>query len=116
MEMKAGAYYIGDPCYVVKSNEWGKLLDRTDHFADKSYVYRGHDCFVARTAYGDGRFEDALGRLYLVDAGLIGIMPVDALTKNPEGKGGQIIEFAEDFTAEANDGLFRFGHIEIDTR
>ena len=76
----------------------------------------GMTCFAASTAYGDGVYFDKERREYSVDAGLLGIIPLEALDLNFEGDGGQIIEFDEDFTVSEEDGVFTFGDVVINTK
>lgn len=114
--MKPGTYYIGDPCYVIKNDEWRALLERTDFLNDEFFEYRGHACFASSTAYGDGSYEDNSGREYMVDAGLIGIMPLQCLSKNKSGIGGNIVTISHEFTPEVSNGVFKFAEVVIDTR
>lgn len=120
MKFKAGIYYVGDVCYVVKREDWMPLLEKSKYFNCETTgqwggEYNGFPMFVASTAYGDGEYRDDFFRKYLVDAGVIGIMPVEALTKNPEGQGGQIITFPHNFEVHAMKGVFHFGDVYIDT-
>ena len=55
VNFKAGKYYVGDPCYVVKDhNVWIKLLDDTDYFQNENQTYKGQTIFAEGTAHGDG--------------------------------------------------------------
>ena len=115
VKFKAGKYYIGDPCYVVKEHEdWMKLLEDTNYFQNDNQTYKGFPIFASGTAYGDGCYYDQEGREYGVDAGLIGIVPFEAI--EGDGRGGQIIEFQEDFHVGCSeDSVFTFGNIVIYT-
>jgi hypothetical protein len=119
----AGKYYIGDPCYVVRDGSWGKLIDETGCFGldldgknwdDGKFTYRGKFCFAAGTAYGDGCYTDHRGGEYPVDAGLIGILPVEVCVKK-NLKDGRVVDFTSDFEVYEFDGVFHFGHVKIDT-
>jgi len=111
---KAGKYYVGDLCYVVdKHEDWMQLLNDTDYFRNENQSYKGYPIFASSTAHGDGRYYDQFNREYGVDAGIIGIMPVEAIEK--EGKGGNVIEFKEDFDVVTAHGIFYIGDIKIDT-
>jgi len=127
MVMPAGKWWIGDPCYVFPhkgpmANKWDELLAEVDFF-DNSYGELDNGkikVWAASTAYGDGRYVGSNGKAFPVDAGLIGIVPqetVDYLgkTDNDLDYLGLFIEFNESFIVESNNGLFHFGHIEIDT-
>lgn len=115
MKFKAGKYYIGDLCYVVKEHsDWMKLLEDTNYFQNENQSYKGYSIFAESTAHGDGVYYDQDGREYGVDAGIIGIMPVEVIES--DGKGGNIIEFKEDFEVETIElGVFKFGNIVINT-
>lgn len=114
---KAGKYYIGDPCYVFSREDWDELGDQTDWFNKTNLVeFRGHTLFAAHTAYGDGSYEDNEGYVYPVDAGLIGIVPIELVSK-PEGlESGRVKEFETEFSVATDIGLFAFDRIVIDTR
>ncbi|NLK64953.1 MAG: hypothetical protein GX289_07650 [Tissierellia bacterium] len=119
MRMKTGKYYIGDPCYVVEDqNDWIKLLEDTNYFENKNQSYKGQPIYCGGTAYGDGCYESNKGKCYGVDAGLLGIMPVEVIDI-PETEAeflGSIETFDKDFDVEIGKGLFIFGDIIIDTR
>ena len=72
-EFKAGTYFIGDPCYVLRDDlydKWGT----DNNYSDGNYGYFA----VGSTAYGDGIYEDiASGKNYFVDAGILGIVNMD---------------------------------------
>jgi hypothetical protein len=122
---KAGKYWIGDPCYAVKSENWSKLLAETGYFgleevgntglrSDGTFYYNGGKCFAGQTKYGDGTYFDNNHREYGVDAGLLGIMPFSACDGNSLN-GGNIVDFEQDFRVNYNSGLFEFGHVIIQT-
>lgn len=116
VNLKAGKYYVGDLCYVINDKHWDELGEQTDWFQKgNNFQFKEQTVFVSGTAHGDGRFSDNSGRVYCVDAGLIGVIPFDVIDDNFEGKGGQIIEFEKDFTAHEGKGIFYIGNIEIDT-
>lgn len=78
---KAGIYYIGDPCYAIHENNWDEVLDDTNFFRNKDQTYKGAKILIGSTAYGDGFFHDNYDRVYYVDSGSIGIIPIEvALT------------------------------------
>ena len=122
--LPAGKYYIGDPCYVVADNLWDKLIDSTGCFGldlenvtnwnDGKFFYKALPCFASGTAYGDGVYRDGMGGKYPVDAGLIGIMPVENCKKSGLNL-GRIVEFLHSFEVWEDNGIFHFGHIRIDT-
>jgi hypothetical protein len=125
-EFKAGKYYVGDPCYAIPDEEWGSLLKDTGFFGletdntitnwdDGLYEYRGYTCFVDGTAYGDGVYCGQNGEEFGVDAGLIGIIPMDAIP-NFDCDGGEEMTFEKDFDVWTEDGVFYFDELVIDTK
>ena len=114
MKFKAGKYYIGDLCYVVSDDNWDKLLDETNYLEDKNISYKEFPIWCNSTSYGDGTYTDREGREYSVDAGIIGVMPVEAMDQTSDG--GNIIEFKNDFETDYCDGIFFIGDITINTR
>lgn len=125
----AGSYWIGDPCYVVKDENWGKLLDETacfglpevgkptGYFDDGLFHYNGETCFAQSTAYGDGTYalKDRNGVVegtIPVDAGLISIMPIYA---RDEMGSGVILSFDAPFGVWERNGVFHFGSYKVNT-
>lgn len=118
---KSGVYYIGDPCYVLGENHdsWVELLEKTNYLGDGDFEYKGYPCHASGTAYGDGEYSDNTGQKYSVDAGLLSIIPISALTKSilkKARKFGNVVEFNNNFEVDSSGGIFYFGHITIDTR
>jgi len=110
---------VGDLCYV--------LGDRWDEFC--ALTIKGNECldggfkmddgtrfWTHSTAYGDGEYRDNLGRRYGVDAGLIGVVSIDQIDKDPSCiEGGQVIEFKEEFEPYYQSGTFFIGSVTIPT-
>lgn len=132
MKFKAGNYYIGDLCYVIKDELWGEFVEAW--FGDKPYqqenevTINGIRTFCAGTAHGDGSYTDNYGNVYDVDSGSIGIVEIseESLGKNGVVDAvrlintikyvhGQLHTFEEDFQVSAEDGVFKFLSIRIDT-
>ena len=123
--MKAGRYYVGDPCYMFNDN-WGVVCNA--YFGegclgkDGNLEVFGETIFMDSTAFGDGTYADNKGRLYAVDAGVLGVVPIklrgiDNKLKDAEiGKGLHVIDFPQDFECSCEEGIFVFGDIVIDTR
>lgn len=117
-----GKYYVGDLCYVIK--DWDKFCDMTsvgDSVLDGHFAWEGKFLWTHGTAYGDGTYLDNHGREYAVDAGLIGVIPADLITKDnsngcPIEDLGQILEFIRPFECSYEDGKFYIGDdVVIDT-
>lgn len=127
----AGKYYIGDPCYAIANEKWDSLIDNTGCFgieikdkplpnwSDGLYRYKGYTCFASGTAHGDGVYISKIGR-HPVDAGLLGIIPSEAVDKKESGyplpRLGVFHTFEQPFQVCEIDGIFYFGDILIDTR
>jgi len=130
--LKAGKYYVGDPCYVFAYDKWDEVLEKTNFFEDDSvFEFMGFEFFVGHTAYGDGEYTDNYGKRYSVDAGLIGCLPIEMVevvskANTPENKTsdssisalkrlGRIIDFDSDFECKEINGYFIIGDIRIQT-
>lgn len=116
--LPAGTYYIGDPCYVFNRDQWDALGDQTGWFEETPVAAIHEYRMVAfGTAYGDGAYQDNLGREYPVDSGLIGIVPIEVVdpTKFRDNPFGHVVRFDEPFTCEAIGGQLRFGDVVIET-
>lgn len=122
--MPAGKYYVGDLCYVLHA-EWDEVCGlffagRTDHGCNEGEFNlkdgRRFACF--NTAYGDGCYYDNSGRDYSVDAGSIGCIlldDIDMLNESNFLTGGNIVDFDRPFKTDSEDGVIKFGTVEIDT-
>lgn len=118
-KMPAGKYYVGDLCYVMH-DVWDEFCDITienHNVLDGIFALSDKRLFATFcTMYGDGTYRDNYGRMYSVDAGLIGCIRVEDI-KDPEAHmdGGHVIEFKEDFEVDSVDGEIMFGNIYINT-
>ena len=122
--LEKGLYYIGDPCYVIADEKWLPLLEETGYFGlpdhkstnydDGLFTYNEQPCFARGTAYGDGCYLDNNNVEHYVDAGLLCIIPVDAIDERAL-RGVQYRTFDKDFEVWFDDGVFYFGDIEINT-
>ena len=116
-------FYIGDICYAMSDKnyhgEWGKKHD----YEDGVYEIDGHNFAVGGTAYGDGEYADTDGYSYGVDAGVIGIMPMELCEKNDTETLNRLGRCVKAKRAEfkAEDGVFHISFntgktIDIDTQ
>lgn len=93
IESKKG-FYLGDICYVLSQRvyygTWGDCGGFKDGiFKDEE---TGYSFAVAGTAYGDGCYCDNRGGNYPVDAGVIGIVPLElVLKKNSAFQLGRVV-------------------------
>ena len=114
ISMEPGWYMIGDPCYVVPSDDWVPLLEKSDYFRKPVGTTPDGKYVVAfGTEYGDGIYSDNEGNAYSVDAGIIGIVNVDDFDDDNDLM--TVHEFVEPFTCYKDGPVLHFGHIIIDT-
>lgn len=99
-------FYVGDICYVLSDEVY-------DAWGDKGYadgIFKdpasGFSFAVAGTAYGDGTYYDGDGHEYGVDAGVIGIVPLEMVAKKDGVRGGRVIYASGIAQFEADDGVF----------
>jgi hypothetical protein len=118
--MPAGRYWIGDPCYAVPNDRWMEWLKAADYMEQPRYLiaeFDGRPVLGISTAYGDGEYYDRGGLgSFPVDAGLIGVVPVEVAQADVTGM--HLVEFEHDFECrydEDDAGLIVLGHIEIET-
>jgi hypothetical protein len=112
-----GSYVIGDPCYAVPDKDWIALLETCNYFESPiGYVKDGMQKFPVLafgTKWGDGCYRGTDGNAYGVDAGLIGLVPVEIVQDLSEHN---IITFEKPtLCIDDTSGKLKFGHITIDT-
>lgn len=110
-----GAYYVGDPCYGASDGRWDAWLKDSDYFRRPLARDLGAWAVAFGTAYGDGTYTDNEGREYGVDAGLLGVIPVNFAGGSTSLHGMWRIEFPKPFDCWVEDGVVHLGHIIIDT-
>lgn len=77
-----GTYVVGDPCYSIPDRMWMTWLEAADYETnDRRHVLAAAiDGYVAvgvSTAFGDGVYRGSDGFEYGVDAGLLGLVPIE---------------------------------------
>ena len=112
-----GSYVIGDPCYAVPDKDWDGLLQSCNYFNSPiGYVKDGLQKFPVlafNTKWGDGSYRGTDGNEYPVDAGLIGLVPVEIVEDLSDHK---VVNFSKDtLCMDDGSGKLKFGHITIDT-
>ena len=116
--MKAGAYWVGDLCYLIPQEDWSVVCQTLGDGREPvggSFTLGGHEGAIFPTAYGDGVFFDQLGREFGVDSGTLGVFPA-GVYESPFSDGGVVVDFPEDFSVSCVDGEMRFGHLRIKTK
>lgn len=125
----AGRYFLGDPCYTAGSDSetWDKWVDAADAtsngFMDGivGASYNGEPVIGASTKYGDGTYYGSNGEQYMVDAGMIGVVPESVIKgmglSDEQLRGsGSWVEVGQPTTLEVDDeGNIFFGHVVIET-
>lgn len=112
--MPAGQYWVGDPCYAVPNERWQKWLEAADYENAVRFLLAeldGHPVLGIGTAYGDGLYTDDQGRDYPVDAGLIGVVPVEVA--RPDVTGMHLVDFEDDFECRYDDGTIVLGLLVV---
>lgn len=116
--MPPGKYWIGDLCYVMH-DKWDRFCELT--IDDQNLMYGKFDIDGAEVAflgtkYGDGSYNDQMGRKYPVDSGTIGAIKVEDIT-DPDAdiKNGNIVVFNNAWEFHDDDGLLIFGKVMIQT-
>lgn len=106
--VKSGkGFYIGDVCYVlgdrIYHGEWGRMHGYADGVWEDPKS--GFSFVVAGTAYGDGSYYDGEGHEYGVDAGVIGVVPLELVEKERGLELGRVI-YGGEAEFEVDDGVF----------
>lgn len=87
LSLPAGAYYIGDPCYILTAEIYDRILMPSAYEAERNrrnsyefysnpnneYTQRG---VVMRTLHGDGCFTSNIGFTFPVDSGQIACIDI----------------------------------------
>ena len=103
-------FYIGDLCYAMPDELYYEIWGRTYNFDDGMFNDPGSalQFAVGSTAYGDGMYKGSNGFWYPVDAGVIGVVPLELCRedRSPFKEYGSVIEQAGTVTFEAECGKF----------
>lgn len=119
--LKAGRYWIGDPCYRILEN-WHSVCEQCGdaNWEDKDGLWIDVDYtkfILIGTAYGDGCYPLTKdGELITglgVDAGCLSIIPVGDDFPLGEDSDGYVVEMTDDFEFEAEGGNFSFGEYKV---
>jgi len=109
----AGRYYLGDPCYVIRDEDWHPLLENCNYFIDRPVgEVGGYQILAFSTKHGDGTFHDQHKNEYDVDAGVIGLVPVAYGGREHDNRE---VEFKSPTLCWNDDGVLHFGSIKINT-
>jgi hypothetical protein len=115
-----GAYYVGDPAFVLRDH-WNDFIAAFYAVSDDAAVFefKGRKCFVSGTNKGGaGTYSDRDGREYIVRSGLIGVIPIDVIPASFARQDQDVIlfnsgVFALKFSVGADLGRGKFKRIRI---
>lgn len=101
-------FYIGDICYVLGDRLYREVWGDKYGFNDGTFTDpdTGLQVAVAGTAYGDGTYTGSDGTEYQVDAGNIGLVPLELVEDKTGLEEGKVIEAPGTATFQAEDGVF----------
>ena len=115
VQVPAGKYVLGDPCYSVSDEHWDSLLASCEYFNHPVGTVKDMNVLAFSTKWGDGCYTDQFGVEYGVDSGLIGLVPIALATKGSNVY-TNIIEFSDPTTCSTNgNGKLTFGKVIINT-
>lgn len=116
-------FYVGDVCYALGEDVYYGFWGVRNNFDDGVYEVPGGNAkfAVASTAYGDGEYMSNDGRMFWVDAGNLGIVPLELAERERADELGYV--FLMPGTAEfcTENGVFEFtlpnrNSFTVDTR
>jgi len=122
--MPAGEYFVGDPCYSVPDARWSEWLSKAgiDEEPIPQFMVASLDGMAVLgigTDHGDGVYFDQERREYPVDAGMIGLVPVELvdLGNKPEPFGTHRMTWDAPFTCtyDESGGTIVLGSVRIPT-
>jgi len=117
--IRAGQYVLGDPCYTTPDDDWMLLLESCDYFraSPVADIGGGKTILGFGTLHGDGCYTDNFGSTYPVDAGLLGLVPIEYAQLNEDKYWPDHIVTFERDTRAVDDGQGRltFGKYTINT-
>lgn len=128
INVPAGKYILGDPCYHIHKDHWDILLDNSNYFGNPQSIGEiyGHTILSFHTKNGDGQYKGKYNTKHKgnrsfkfpVDSGMIGLIPFDYLIEfsveyDPEL--AIVISFEDDTECYEDEGTLVFGKYIIET-
>ena len=103
-------FYIGDICYALSDKMYHEIWGDKYRWEDGEFemMDSGFNFAVGSTAYGDGCYTDQYGHEYPVDAGVIGIVPLELVAKEEAYELGFVSKKPGIATYCFKNGTFRF--------
>lgn len=103
-------FYIGDICYAMQNALYRGLWGGEHHYQDGCFEIprRNLRFAVAGTAYGDGEYVGSNGFWFSVDAGNIGVLPLEVCKKDLTdiSGSGMLVDTPGTVIFKADDGIF----------
>lgn len=100
-------FYVGDICYALYDEDYSGIWGDKYHYEDGEIDINGYTVCVHGTMWGDGGYPGSDGNTYGVDAGVIGIVPLEVVDMNSSSiRCGRIVEGAGEATLEYDNGTF----------
>lgn len=98
IKSELGKFFIGDICYALDENIYSEIWGDKYDYVDGSFKTDKGEFAVSSTAYGDGEYYGTDGREYGVDAGCLGVVPMELWkdrNENELNRLGRVVETKE---------------------
>lgn len=108
----AKGFYIGDVCYALGEFAYHKVWGESCGYRDGLITVRqqnentGAQFCVASTCWGDGAYAGSDGSVFPVDAGNIGLVPLELVERTKALENGKIVEAPGKAIFDSFDGFF----------
>lgn len=108
MTFPPGTYYIGDLCYALDETLYDKVFG--PKYNEGCYTSKSNpsDVFMMGDTGGDGEFKGTDGKMYPVDAGIIGIASESVLDPDKKPYAGSMYTFKGDVSVRFREDKFQF--------
>ena len=127
-KLKAGLYYVSDPCYLYPEDKWSSFCDKLSNCREDLFEEGGVQFPVIGTAFGDGYYNltkkgKSIGAI-AVDAGLLAVIPAQLVKRWKNLKKAKdyqnralivLIELKEDAAFSCSEGNFSLGDYSVIT-
>ena len=123
--VKQGKYYLGDPVFALDEKTYHEIYGDIFQYEDGKFDLKNNDqCMIVhKTHYGDGIFYDTKKRKYIIETGLIALIPISMIDESmiiKAKKHGVLFSFDNFVRFLYHGGLFTIRSnkkiIEIDTQ
>ena len=99
-------FVITDICYVLSRDVYFDFWIEKKDGADGIFEVNGFSFAVGSTAYGDGLYIDNYGNKYPVDAGIIGLVPLELVGKKDGLRLGAVFSTPGEAKFKSENGIF----------